>query len=102
MSARALADETLRDRDAYTFPQFQPRDALFTLRVLAEYECAADARVAPLLDALAAKQNERAQWTLERDLNAQLTTPLENQNAPSRWLTLNALRVLTKIILHAN
>ncbi len=102
LSARVLADETLCDRAAYTFPQFQPRDALFTLRVLAEYDCAADARVAPLLDELLAKQNEHAQWTLERALNAQLTTPLENQNAPSRWLTLNALRVLTKIILRAN
>lgn len=83
----------------YTFPQFDARDELFHLRVLAEYERVQDERAAPLVDALAAKQNERAQWTLERDLNAQLLTPLEHAGAPSRWATLNALRVITKLVL---
>jgi hypothetical protein len=80
----------------YTFPQFDARDKLFLLRVLAEYERVQDERVAPLIDALVTKQNKGAQWTLERDLNAQLVTPLEKQGAPSRWITLNALRVIVK------
>ncbi|MDL1898416.1 hypothetical protein FBQ82_19390 [Anaerolineae bacterium CFX7] len=83
----------------YVFPQFDPRDELFCLRVLAEYDCVADARLAPLVDRLVAKQNERAQWTAERDLNAQLLTPFETENAPSRWLTLNALRVIVKLVM---
>lgn len=85
---------------SYTFPQFDPRDELFCLRVLAEYDRLQDARAAPLIDALIAKQNEHAQWTLERDVNAQLLTPFENAGAPSRWVTLNALRVIIKVILY--
>lgn len=102
--ARAMHDKlerVLENRDVenlYTFPQFHPRDVLFVLRVLAEYERAADARAAPLVDALIAKQNENAQWTLERDLNASLVTPFEKQTTPSRWVTLNALRVIIKCV----
>ena len=102
---RVLQDKALESFEnlqglEYTFPQFVARDALFILRVLAEYGRAADVRAAFLVDALIAKQNERAQWTLERDLNAQVLTPFENKNAPSRWLTLNALRVITHIVLN--
>jgi hypothetical protein len=108
-AAREIIERVLQDKalgglgdpeDLYTVPQFQPRDELFLLRVLAEYERVNDARVAPLTDRLIGKQNERAQWTLERDWNARLLTPLENQNAPSRWLTLNALRVITQLVLN--
>jgi hypothetical protein len=85
---------------AYTFPPFEPRDELFLLRVLAEYQRVQDECVAPLIDALVTKQNARAQWTMERDLNAQLLTPFEPQGAPSRWITLNALRVITCLVLN--
>lgn len=88
----------LQGLGANTFPQFEPRDELFFLRVLAEYDRVHDARAAPLLDALVAKQNERAQWTLERDLNAQLVTSLERAGEPSRWITLNVLRVIVKLV----
>lgn len=84
----------------YAFPQFEPRDELFLLRVLAEYDRMHDTRLTPLIDRLVAKQNERAQWTLEGDWNAPLLTPLEIKNAPSRWLTLNALRVITQRVLN--
>ncbi len=83
----------------YTFPQFEPRDELFVLRVVSEYDRVNDARLAPLMDALVSKQNERAQWTLERDLNAQLVTPFERAGEPSRWITLNALRVVVKLVM---
>lgn len=86
----------------YTFPQFDARDELFLLRVLSEYDRAHDERVAPLVDTLVAKQNERAQWTLERALNAQLVTMFERTGEPSRWVTLNALRVITNIVLMKN
>ncbi len=83
----------------YTFPQFHPRDELFLLRVLSEYERANDSRVAPLIETMISKQNERAQWTLERDLNAQLGTAFERAGETSRWTTLNALRVIVKLVL---
>lgn len=81
-----------------TFPQFAPDDMLFLLRVLAEHGRIADARAAPLVAALAAKQDERARWTLERDLNAELITPLERAGEPSRWVTLNAVRVIKQLL----
>lgn len=100
-AAKENLERVLRNRQslgANTFPQFEPRDELFFLRVLAEYDRVHDARAAPLLDALVAKQNERAQWTLERDLNAQLVTSLERAGEPSRWITLNVLRVIVKLV----
>lgn len=111
MIERVLNHETLRGRanlvrretpegfQPYTFPQFDPRDELFLLRVLAEQDRVNDPRVAPLIESLVAKQNERAQWMLERDLNAQLITPFEYENASSRWITLNALRVIVSLVL---
>jgi hypothetical protein len=83
----------------YTFPQFEPSDELFLLRVLSDYDRVNDARAAPLVETLAAKQNERAQWTLESDLNKELVTPLERAGEPSRWITLNALRVIVKLVV---
>lgn len=95
----ATAQENVTANVPHTFPQFDPRDSLFLLRVLAEYERVDDPRVKPLIDALVAKQNERAQWTLERDLNAQLVTPLEHAGEASRWITLNAVHILVKLVM---
>lgn len=83
----------------YTLPQFNPRDELFLLRVLSEYDRVNDVPVAPLIETLISKQNERAQWTLERDLNTQLVTPFEGAGNASRWVTLNALRVIVKLVM---
>jgi hypothetical protein len=85
----------------YTFPQFDPRDPLFFLRILAEHKAIGDRRAAPYLEALVQKQNERAQWRLEHSLNAELVIPLEPQGEPSRWLTLNALRIIVKLVQSA-
>lgn len=107
---RVLADEILRTRQwnaaqakvegaaHYAFPPFDPRDELFLLRVLAEYERVDDERVTPLVETLTAKQNESARWNLERDWNGQLPVSFETKNAPSRWITLNALRVVAALV----
>jgi len=79
-----------------TFPPFDPHDALFILRVLAEYDRVHDSRAAFLLEHLIAKQDEQGRWALERSLNDRLLTPLEDAGAPSRLATLNALRVISK------
>lgn len=84
---------------ALCFPQFDPRDPLFVLRVLGEYDRLQDARATPWLDNLAARQDEEGRWRLEQSLNDQLLIRLEEAGAPSRWITLNALRVITKWVL---
>jgi hypothetical protein len=80
------------------FPTFDPLDASFLLRVLAAYDCAADPRAAPLVAQLVAKQDDRARWRAERDLNDHLLTPFDPADAPSRWATLNALRVIVQLV----
>jgi hypothetical protein len=68
------------------------------LRVLSEYNALADARLAPLIETLVKKQNASAQWELEHSLNSNFITPLDRTNQPSRWITLNALRVLVRLV----
>lgn len=83
----------------YIFPQFDPRDALFLLRVLSEYGRLDDARLLPLIDALVAKQSDRAQWTLERALESPQALTLEHAGEPSRWITLNAIRIIVRLVV---
>lgn len=82
-----------------SWPQFDPDDPVFILRVLTNTEFVGDPCVSHLVDLLVDKQNERAQWTLERDSNSQLVTWFERAGEPSRWLTLNALRVITRLAM---
>lgn len=81
-----------------TFPQFDPRDPLFILRVLAEYHRVSDPRDAELVEQFIARQDYQGRWTLERSLDELLMIPFETQGAPSRWITLNALRVIVKLV----
>jgi hypothetical protein len=96
---RVLDESALASEEPWTFPQFEPRDPLFRLRVLAEYDRVTDSRVSSPVEQFIAKQDAQARWTLERDLNRQLAVSLERAGEPSRWLTLNALRVIVKLVL---
>lgn len=82
-----------------TFPQFEPRDPLFILRVLAAHDCVRDPRAAFLVESVIQKQNEWAQWPLEASLNGSLIPRIEEDSRTSRWATLNALRVIVKLVL---
>lgn len=82
-------------------PQFNPRDTLFVLRVLAEYDCVHDERAAGLVEWLTGLGNAQARFPLLESLNEQLATPLEPVSNESRWITLNALRVIMKLVLAA-
>lgn len=81
-----------------TFPPFVPLDPLFVLRVLAIHGCAGDPRASKLVDDAISRQNERAQWPLEKALNGSLVVTLEEESSESRWATLNALRVIVKLV----
>ena len=94
-----ILDECDNADAPFTFPQFDPRDGLFLLRVLSEYNRLHDARAAPPLNALVAKQNDRAQWTLERALESPRLLTLEHVGEPSRWITLNAVRVIARLVV---
>jgi hypothetical protein len=69
-------------------------DLLSALRALAAHGYAHDLRFAPLLDLLLARQDEQGRWLCG---SVSRTWPLEKRNRPSKWVTLDALRVLKKM-----
>ena len=66
-------------------------DLLGALQTLATHGYAHDPRFAPLLDILLACQDEQGRWLCG---SVSRTWPLETRNRPSKWITLDALRLL--------
>lgn len=94
----ALERDGARRSAPITFPQFDPRDALFVCRVLALQGGAADPRSAPLIELVIGKQNEQGQWPLEKVIDGGPAYLSENVGAASRWATLNALRIIVELV----
>jgi hypothetical protein len=69
-------------------------DLLGALKALAAHGCVRDPRFAPLLDLLLTQQDERGRW---RCGSVSRTWPLEKRNRPSKWVTLDALRLLEAV-----
>ena len=69
-------------------------DLLSALKALAAHGCARDPRFAPLLDLFLTQQGERGRW---RCGSVSRTWPLEKRNRPSKWVTLDALRLLKAV-----
>lgn len=89
-----------RELAPITFPPFDPRDPLFILRVLAIYNSAGDPRTSNLLERVLSRQSEQAHWPLEKSLNGSIIPTLESETEDSRWATLNALRVIVRLVGH--
>lgn len=66
-------------------------DLLSALRALAAHGYAQDARFQRLLNLALGRQDEHGRWTCG---SVSRTWPLEARNRPSKWVTLDALRVL--------
>ncbi len=81
-----------------TFPPFEPRDPLFISRVLALHNSANDPRAEPLIEGVLQKEDEWGRWPLEKNLNGSMTACTEEVTSASRWATLNALRVIVKLV----
>ncbi len=82
-----------------TFPPFDPSDPLFILRALTDTPLLADPRLKPIIELVLQKQNEWAQWPLEKSHSAELVTRVEEESPASRWATLNAVRVIVKLVV---
>jgi hypothetical protein len=52
--------------------------------------------VRDVVDMVISKQNDSGQWVLEDTFNGRFWTNIESKNKPSRWITLNAVRVIKK------
>ena len=66
-------------------------DLLSALRALAAHGFAHDPRFSSLLDLVLARQDEEGRWLCG---SVSRTWPLERRNRPSKWVTLDALRLL--------
>ena len=66
-------------------------DLLSALKALAAHGYAGDARFAPLLQRVLDRQDAQGRWLCG---STSQTWPVEKRNQPSKWVTLDALRVL--------
>jgi hypothetical protein len=69
-------------------------DLLSALRALVGFGYARDPRFTPLLERFLALQDEQGRWLCG---SVSRTWPLEKRNRPSRWVTLDALRLLKDV-----
>ena len=66
-------------------------DLLNALQALAAHGYAHDARFAPLTKLILNRQDEQGRWLCG---SVSRTWPIEKRNRPSKWITLDALRLL--------
>jgi len=78
----------------FTFGVPRAWDLLSALRALAAHGYGGDPRFALLLDLVLARQDEHGRWPCG---SVSRTWPLEKRNRPSKWVTLDALRLLKAV-----
>jgi hypothetical protein len=78
------------------FPQFF-YDILRGLDVVTRLGYSEDERISDALGVLLGKQGEDGRWILESTPSGRMQTNLEQKGKPSKWITLNALRVLKRV-----
>lgn len=77
----------------FGFPLMYQSDALEVLRILTELGYK-DERMQEAIDILVSKQDGQGRWKMENTFNGRLQVNIEQKGSPSKWITLNALRVL--------
>ena len=55
-----------------------------------------DERMNDGINLVLSKQNEDKKWILEKTFNGRTITNIETKGKPSKWITLNSLRVLKR------
>ena len=69
-------------------------DLLSALKALAAHGYARDSRFVPLLKLVLNRQDEQGRWLCG---SVSRTWPIEKRNQPSKWITLDALRILKQV-----
>jgi hypothetical protein len=80
----------------FGFPLMWNTDAMEMLCILVKLGYR-DERMQDAIDLMLSKQNEQGRWIMEKSYNNRLLVSVEKDGKPSKWLTLNALRVLKEI-----
>jgi len=77
----------------FGFPLMYQTDVLEILGILTRLGYRSY-RMQEAIDLLASKQDDEGRWTLESTFNGRFHTNIEQKGKQSKWITLNALRVL--------
>jgi hypothetical protein len=77
------------------FPWIWDVDVLELLLILTGLDYK-DPRMQDAVDLVLSKQNDRGRWNLEMTYNGRFQVNIEQKGKPSKWVTLNALRVLKR------
>jgi hypothetical protein len=77
----------------FGFPLMWNTDAMEILGILIKLGYHDD-RMRDAIELMISKQDEQSRWKMEKSYNNRLLVGFEKDGKPSKWLTLNALRVL--------
>ncbi len=77
------------------FPHIYQDDILEILGILTSLRVK-DERMQDAVDIVVSKQDAQGRWMLEDTFNGRFITNIEIQGRPSKWITLNALKMLKK------
>ncbi len=80
----------------FGFPLMYQTDVLEILDILARLGCTDD-RVHEAIDLVCSKQTDEGRWLLENSFNGKTWLDVEQKGAPSKWITLRALRVIKRL-----
>jgi hypothetical protein len=78
-----------------SFPHMYQTDILEILDILTKLKIK-DKRMQDAVDIVVSKQDKKGRWNLERTFNGRFVTNIERKDKPSKWITLNSLRMLKK------
>jgi hypothetical protein len=79
----------------FGFPLMYQTDALEILGILTQLGYR-DERMQGAIDILISKQDDQGRWNLENTFNGRFQVNIEQKGKSSKWITLNALRVLKR------
>jgi hypothetical protein len=77
----------------FGFPLMYQTDVVEILAILARLGCR-DERMQEAIEALVSRQDPNGRWKLADTFNGRFQVDIEAKGQPSKWITLNALRVL--------
>ena len=80
----------------FGFPLMYQTDVLEILAILARLGCR-DRRMREAIGLVISKQDDQGRWKLENTYNGRFQVDIEQKRKPSKWITLNALRVLKRL-----
>jgi hypothetical protein len=80
----------------FSFPRMWQTDVVEILRVLTRLGYY-DPRMQEAIDLVISKQDEQGRWKMNDTFNGSFQADIEVKGQPSKWVTLNTLRVLKRV-----